>query len=1205
MLTAEQFRNLFQNKYNRNNWREALTAMLGRIDWYASPTKINLKKNEWNAQGLILGRFETTDGREVGVYEITVDDSVQLDRNRVGLRSLLKKVYEEDVDGAFIIFDQGRKWRFSYVSEIWSYNAETKVREKESTDPKRYTYVFGSASQLYRTPIDRFQKLRPGFIELRDITQAFSVAALNEEFYRDVVEFFYQLTGATVGSGKKKIVHEKVVKLPSVRNDDKKTYQEFAVRLIGRIIFCWFLKFKRSNNGIALLPEELLSSKAVKDTKRYYHEILERLFFQVLNTPMPDRKNNLPAGAEFVPFLNGGLFEAHPEDFYKPDRLGYSLNSNTLQIKDSWFQDFFETLEQYNFTIDENSIEDAEVSIDPEMLGRIFENLLAELDPDSGESARKATGSFYTPREIVDYMVTESLVQYLHGNTGISHQALHDLFSPSTPINWKSAEKDEALKALDEVKILDPACGSGAFPIGALQKLSLALEKLDPDAEWWKGQQIDKISNSLLRRQIKKKLAGATVGYTRKLGLIQNNIYGVDIQPIAAEISKLRCFLTLVVDENIDDKKDNRGIEPLPNLEFKFVTANTLYPLPKDQQADLFGNNTELNSLHALRLDYLQAFGDEKEDIKKKFKALQTQILKDQLKNSGAAQSRAMLLAGWNPFGEEQSPWFDPEWMYGVSQFHIVIGNPPYGGDKIEDELKTGMGLGSKDPYGAFMARFLHKATTPTPLAPGGILAFIVSDTFMTIKTHLPLRQLLMENTMHKMIRVHPDTFKATVNTSIIIARRDSVAENCLLAADLTQVSIHDDHQTFIDLLQKTIAYETPLAKDEESSRTDGILYMQGKIGDGKEAQGWTSESSETYAIYTYPQNLIASNNNLPFFVASPKLFAILKNKDVVSKQVKFLTSSATAKELFINNQVIDGFCLSEIAEIPQGISTGDNKYYVVRLSEGEGYRKVNPQIVLTEKEIKSLADDEKLNGVNPKKFEGRHFIPFDKGADSDSNEGWMPNYWQEVQYFIDWSKKALKRMQTLTIAQRKIEDGEQDKIKEGDDRKLASALRNQEYWFTENISFSPTGQYSPTFRIGIGTVFQNTSSNIAVDGKIKFGLLGLLSSTLAKFLFKQYLNHTVHTQEGDLGNFIVVDCLKRIHPFVKTIIDKQQKNPRYDYANNEQLEIDRIVYNVYGLNDDDILEVENWYARRYPNLIAARRKNATKQKAKEVVRGV
>ncbi|NLO69639.1 MAG: hypothetical protein GX102_01525, partial [Porphyromonadaceae bacterium] len=381
-------------------------------------------------------------------------------------------------------------------------------------------------------------------------------------------------------------------------------------------------------------------------------------------------------------FLNGGLFDPHINDFFIADQPNYAL-----EIPNKWFLELFEVLEQFNFTIDENSIFDAEVSIDPEMLGTIFENLLAEIDPDTEKSARNATGSFYTPREIVDYMVEQSLIQYLKTNTGITdNDSLTQLFKEGGENKFDNEDTETILKAISKVKILDPACGSGAFPMGAVSKIILALKKLDPGAKWWREQQVSAVPNAIARKKLKEKLDAATSDYARKLGVIQNSIYGVDIQPIAAEISKLRSFLSLVIDENIDDNAVNRGIEPLPNLEFKFVTANTLIDLAekeelKGQTRMDFGETETLQvKLQEIRNSYLQAYGEDKETLKKEFKDTQNEIFNHEVSGSGGAlNKRALQLAAWNPFGNESSGWFNPEWMFGVDKFDIVIGNPPYG----------------------------------------------------------------------------------------------------------------------------------------------------------------------------------------------------------------------------------------------------------------------------------------------------------------------------------------------------------------------------------------------------------------------------------------------------------------------------------------------------------------------------------------------
>lgn len=739
---------IFSKGFEDSSWLEVLKSVFGaKLGLRAQPLDItsNLKINDLDkAQAAFeLGSFTTTDDRIIGLYKIEVKPEVWLERNKVGLRKLLRSVYEYDVDGAIIVFVQQDKWRLSFVSEIKVLNDEGEIVE-QATEPKRYTYLLGKDEKV-RTPSDRLSKLTGKSLALQDILNAFSVEALNEEFYKIIQAYFYELVGGKVGKGKKVTDYGKgILKLPSVPKDNRQIYQEYAVRLIGRTVFCWFLKMKISDNGKPLLPDDLLSSSTVKEHTGYYHNILERLFFQTLNTPMEQRLENLPKGANQIPFLNGGLFEPGIQDYYKPNKVsGLNENLNTLKIDDEWFVKFFEELEKYNFTIDENSVTDVEVSVDPEMLGRIFENLLAEIDPDSGETARKATGSFYTPREIVDYMATESLVQYIHNKTNLPQDKLRPLFKmlDEEELDFNKVDTELTLDALDKVKILDPACGSGAFPMGVLQKIVQALQKLDPDAEWWKKRQIDRVrkasSNALITKMFAEKLESGNPEYTRKIGIIQNSLYGVDIQPVAAEISKLRCFLSLVVDENIDENKPNRGIEPLPNLEFKFVTADTLISLTENNGQAVLNkkgkkSTAELEKdLDEVRQEYIQSFGEDKIRLKLKFKEIQKLIFDQQGLFGSIENSRAHKISTWNPFGHEKSDWFDPKWMFGVEKFDVVIGNPPYVEFKnLNPSIKNKLigfktTKGKYDLYIAFMERPLDF------LRVNGILCYINPTRFM------------------------------------------------------------------------------------------------------------------------------------------------------------------------------------------------------------------------------------------------------------------------------------------------------------------------------------------------------------------------------------------------------------------------------------------------------------------------------------------
>ena len=688
---------------------------------------------------------------------------------------IAKTILKHEVKDAslFIFYDNEGNFRFSFVK------ANYLGTKRDFTDFKRYTY-FVTPSQTNKTFIKQVGGCN--FNSLDEIIQAFSVEPLNKQFYQDIAKSFYGLIGGKVKIGGRNVEFDTALKLPSTPVEtNRKIYQEFAVRLIGRTIFCWFLKSKKSENSIPLVPESWLSSKTVVETNNeqhnYYHSVLEKLFFLVLNKKQADRKYyELPNDQELIPFLNGGLFEAQADDFFPTNSKGIHQISFDLNIPNQWFIELFEVLEQYNFTIDENSIYDAEVSIDPEMLGTIFENLLAEIDPDTEKSARKSTGSFYTPREIVDYMVEQSLVQYLKTKVSTENEEqLLELFKEGGENKFEKSETKNILEALSDVKILDPACGSGAFPMGALHKIINALQKLDPDATWWKEKQITNVPNALAKQMLKEKLDGESADYVRKLGVIQNSIYGVDIQPIASEISKLRSFLSLVIDETIIDEAENRGIQALPNLEFKFVTANTLIGLEEKQQtqgAFDFGQTDELqDQLKTIRNQYLQAYGEEKKQLKKDFETVQNKIFKQEIAGGGQ-NKRALQLASWKPFGNESNTWFDPYWMYGVEKFDIVIGNPPY----IDSETMVNTGRadfreylvsqfsfarGNWDIYIPFMQFGFNTLTD------SGVISYITPDKWISKSFGKILRESLFFN-LFRIVLAGRDVFE-TANVDALI----------------------------------------------------------------------------------------------------------------------------------------------------------------------------------------------------------------------------------------------------------------------------------------------------------------------------------------------------------------------------------------------------------------------------------------------------
>lgn len=1007
--------------------------------------------------------------------------------------------------------------------------------------------------------------------------QVLDVSILNKKFFQELSNWYFSALNEVS-------FPDDLEKNKEIRNATN------LIRLITRVIFIWFIKEKQ------LVPASLFRKNFVagilKDFSKnekshnYYNAILQNLFFATLNQKMEERKfakegnittnkveygvKNLFRYADLftipekevlalfkdVPFLNGGLFDCldKPNDEGKIEYVdGFSRNPKKKAIvpdylffseeKEVDLNDVYGTknkryssrglinlLESYKFTVAENTPIEEEIALDPELLGKVFENLLASYNPETQTTARKQTGSFYTPREIVNYMVDESLLEYLKQNVKNESKdfeaKLRDVFSYSeNPNPFNETETKALIEAINNCKILDPACGSGAFPMGILHKMVHILQKLDPENKYWKCLQRkkaieqtkaafnigDKEERARRLAEINDVFENNASDYGRKLFLIENCIYGIDIQPIAVQIAKLRFFISLVIDQKVDKSKENFGVRSLPNLETKFVAANTLIGL--DKPHNLFYTETiiklEERIKHIRHKYFLSTTRNEKLKYQKEDKQLRLN-LSTELKNIGLSEESSNRIAQFDIFDQNHfANWFDPEWMFGVTDgFDIVIGNPPY--IQLQKDGGKLAKLYEKQHYQTFARKgdiytlFYEKGMQL--LKQNGILSFITSNKWMRAGYGEKTRLFFTQYNPLLLIDLGPGVFEsATVDTNILLIQKAN-NNNQLLAVTLQK---EDNNTDIAKQLKERGVILNKLSKDAWFIGSSAEQALKEKIEKiGKPLEEWDVK------IYRG----VLTGLNEAFIIDSKKRDEILANcKDAEERK----------RTEAIIKPILRGRDIKRYSYEWAGL-------WVIVIPAG-----------WTDENRGKIQAEKFIENTFPSLM--KHLKQFEQKAKKRDDQG---DYWWELRkcaYYPEFEKEKIIYIEIMT-----------------------------DNW-EEGFPF-PSFSYWSDAGIVLNTAYIMTGNNLNY-------ILGILNSRFGKYIVKQHVTQLQKRQFRMLAQYVNKfeipnishenqPIVTQIEALVDKILQAKKSNPQADTSNWER-EIDKLVYSLYDLTEEEIRIVE------------------------------
>ena len=1111
-MNTSIIRQIFQSKFDYTTYcNEIVHNIFGCNDISTRPEWLDTTADGDNSY--YIGRQTDANGRELGFFYTRVAKGSDVRRKRVGLRKMIAPYLKYDVDAAIAVFADENHWRLSYICDM----------KEGVTNAKRFSYILGDEQGQYKTPLERLENIyaKRGKFVLNDLREAFSVDALSDEFFDEYHIHYDRIVAELARQGKSGAV-----------------YHDYVKKLMGRIVFLHFLQKK----GWLCGDSNFMLDTFNKSNRRsdYLESVLEPLFFGILNTEPAKREQVFSNNGwqqrwvgqwANIPYLNGGLFERDAVDNLK------------IVLPETIFSNLFAFLASYNFTVDENDPDDAEIGVDPEMLGKIFESLLED---------NTAKGAFYTPKEIVRYMCKESLIAYLATKlpdvadsvirTFVEHHEMQPELEPY---------RDTLSQALREVKICDPAIGSGAFPMGLLNELWRCREALEPTE-----------SRVALKKEI-----------------IENNIYGVDIERGAIDIARLRFWLSIVV--------DSEQAEPLPNFDYKFMQGNSLIESyqgfdlsriagktvgrPSTSTQLVIGLDSDLSrkNLQKLLREYFSVTDYQQ-------KALMRTAINDEVKtlireSLGGTTATLAQLDKLDP-SANQDFFLWHTWVKDIFErggFGIVIGNPPYVSTKERTEeekerLNSTFGF-VDDLYHHFIILGFNL------LKNDGILSMITSDTYFTTLTKRPLRKLFLSFSILQLIHWGHDIFdSALVSTATFICQKRHIKNVVIAFHDVKGKKSIDEGKKYL------------IHQDEYSKSVNECFYVPTELCLGlnsrlatihnKIIEEWWDKietsrkiANNTKILDVYRTNLkegdltiiglvtdggqgMATGNNGKFVGVKTNTrlsFSIIESRPIKLFEVnqKYHLSYTLP-----NNEIEIWHLFDSLKE-----RFGNNIF-------GQGYvYRIVPDSLLAD--CDSLTDDDKEYGI----IGSRSFVPYDKG-DKEGNRWYLDN-----PFVIDWSRDNVHFL----------------KSNSGKKGKGMPVVRNAQFYFKEgfcwnnNLNERYYNIKCKEKKAGIHDVA--SMSLFELTNKVPaYYLVTLINSSLCGYFYRMFLNNTVNVQVNDLRMLPVIvptkkqliECKKLFDGAVETqkaffeqLISADERDSQLLDIQND---VDKLVFDIYGLQQSD-----------------------------------